>query len=210
MENGKNENWIMKIFDWCYDQASDSGEQLAKDYLSKHETEDKAINAMLKMQNLKAITSGFLTGLGGALTLPVSVPANLLSITYIQMTMIAAVAGIRGYDLKSDQVKTLVFMTLTGKQIMDIVKECGIKVSQRLATNYILHKLPKDILNKINKLVGFKLITKAGEKGAVSLVKVVPLLGGVVGGVIDGGCTYAVGKTAKNIFQRRPDTGFST
>ena len=38
----------------------------------------------------KCAASGFLTGFGGFLTLPINVPANLSSVLYVQLRMIAA------------------------------------------------------------------------------------------------------------------------
>ncbi|MGO2174028.1 MAG: EcsC family protein, partial [Staphylococcus equorum] len=72
-------------------------------------------------------TSGFLTGLGGMITLPVALPANITSVVYVQMRMIAAIAHIRGYDLKDDEVKTLVYLCLTGQTAGDILKDVGVK-----------------------------------------------------------------------------------
>ena len=45
-------------------------------------------------------------------------------------------------------------------------------------TQAMLKKLPGDLVIAINKKVGFRLLTKFGEKGAVSLVKLIPLVGG--------------------------------
>ena len=53
---------------------------------------------------------------------------------------------------------------------------------------------------QINKKIGFRLVTKFGEKGAVNLGKMVPVLGGIVGATFDASTTYAIGKAAKNIY----------
>ena len=57
-------------------------------------------------------------------------------------------------------------------------------------------------LRAINKAVGFRLITKAGEKGLINLVKVIPVLSGFVGGVIDVAYCRTVGSAAKLVFER--------
>ena len=44
------------------------------------------------------------------------------------------------------------------------------------------------------------MITKAGEKGTINLMKVVPLAGGVVGGAFDSFFVRTCGKAAKKIF----------
>lgn len=55
---------------------------------------------------------------------------------------------------------------------------------------------------EIHKKVGFRLITKAGEKGIINMVKLVPLAGGLVSGTVDAASCMAVGKTAKHLFRR--------
>ncbi len=66
---------------------------------------DKAVTEMQKAQILKCTTSGFLTSLDGAITMPVAIPANVASVLYVQMRMIAATVYMMGYDLNSDQVQ---------------------------------------------------------------------------------------------------------
>ena len=62
------------------------------------------------------------------------------------------------------------------------------------------------LFRSINKKIGFRLITKAGEKGVINLMKLVPLVGGIVGGTFDGMFVNTCGKTAKKIFSEASDT----
>jgi hypothetical protein len=48
--------------------------------------------------------------------------------------------------------------------------------------------------------VGFRLITKFGEKGTINLVKAIPVLGGVIGGTVDLTATNLIGNIARNTF----------
>jgi len=56
------------------------------------------------------------------------------------------------------------------------------------------------MIKSINKAVGFRLLTKAGSTGILNLTKMVPLVGGVVGGAFDGISTNIVGNTARDAF----------
>lgn len=74
---------IRKLLDSCYEKClngipmvSPSVEDMANDYLAKHETREKACKAMLKNQITKCTTSGIVTGFGGFITMPVAIPAN--------------------------------------------------------------------------------------------------------------------------------------
>lgn len=97
---------MMQLLDWSYEKAlnglpgTPDAFELADNYLRKHTTVEKSVNSLIRMQNTKAGTSGFLTGLGGIITLPVAIPANIASVVYVQMRMVAAIAVMGGYDLK--------------------------------------------------------------------------------------------------------------
>ena len=107
---------IVKAMDWAYDKAVagiggfDSAEDIAADYLKQNGSLRDKANSLIRWQNAKAGTSGFVTGLGGLITLPVTLPANITSVLYVQIRMIAAIAKMGGYDLKDDRVKSLVFV----------------------------------------------------------------------------------------------------
>lgn len=105
----------------------------------------------------------------------------------------------RGYDVKDDQVRTFVYASLTGKAATDILKQAGVQVGQKLAVNMI-KKLPFEVIKKINKAVGFRLMTKFGQKGVINMGKMVPLVGGVIGGTYDATTTKMITSAAKDIF----------
>ncbi|MCD7035337.1 EcsC family protein [Metabacillus sp. GX 13764] len=203
--NSLTESKVTQILDWAYEKAVDglpgtkTAAELAESYLKKSSSVEKAIDNLIRWQNAKGATSGFLSGLGGLVTLPVTIPANVASVMYVQIRMIATIAHLRGYDLKDDQVKTFVFVCLTGQAASDILKQAGIKIGTSMAKEAI-KRMPVEIIKTINKAVGFRLITKFGQKGIVNLGKAVPLVGGVIGGAVDGIGTNVIGKTAKKVF----------
>ncbi|MCE5041613.1 EcsC family protein [Mammaliicoccus sciuri] len=194
------------ILDWVYEKnlsglpGTYSAKELANKYVEKYKDEDKAINKLVKGQLSKTGTSGFITGLGGIVTLPVALPANITSVVYVQMRMIAAIAHIRGYDLKDDEVKTLVYLCLTGQTAGDILKDVGVKFAQNVGKAQI-KRIPGSVLVKINQKIGFRLVTKFGEKGLINLGKMVPVLGGAVGASFDVVTTRAIAEIAKKTFE---------
>ncbi len=54
--------------------------------------------------------------------------------------------------------------------ITDVVKQTGIKIGEKTLTT-ALKKLPGNVLIKINQRIGFRLLTKFGEKGAINLAR---------------------------------------
>ncbi|WP_259340255.1 EcsC family protein [Staphylococcus gallinarum] len=101
-------NKMNSILNWVYEKilsglpGAYSAEELANKYLEKYKDEDKVINKLIKGQLSKTETFVFITGLGGIATLPVALPANITSVVYVQMRMIAAIAHIRGYSLENE------------------------------------------------------------------------------------------------------------
>ena len=200
------EREMMNLLDVCYDKAlqgvlpgEKSIEELAEDYLYKSSSKKKAIDDLIGYQTLLCGTNGFITGLGGLLVLPVAIPANVAGVIYVQLRMTAAIAYINGYDIYSDQVRTIAYACLTGSSAANILKNVGIKISEKMAVN-ALKRVPGAILIKINQQVGFRLVTKFGQKGLVNVIKMMPLIGGVVGGVFDTGMTLTIGNIAKKVF----------
>ena len=64
----------------------------------------------------------------------------------------------------------------------------------------MIEKIPGKVITKINQQVGFRLVTKFGEKGIVNLHKAPPIVGGIIGGSVDAISTNTVGNTARDIF----------
>ena len=195
----------MRALDFAYDKAvngvvgMDSASEIAESYMKVGGSKVDQANSLIRWQNTKAGTSGFLTGLGGIIVMPVTIPANIASVMYVQIRMIAAIAHLGGHDLKDDRVKALVYACLAGNAAKDILKDIGIVVGRKLTENAIKNVSGKTIA-AINQKVGFRLLTKFGEKGAINLGKAIPLVGGVVGATIDSIATNIIGNIARDTF----------
>ena len=120
---------ILKSLDWAYDKAVngisglDSAQDMANDYLKKEGLLVDKVDSLIRWQNTKAGTSGFITGLGGFLTLPLTLPANITSVLYVQVRMVAAIAIMGGYDVKDDRVRTFVYSCIATTSAAEIAKD---------------------------------------------------------------------------------------
>lgn len=177
---------IMYILDETYKKIqnrvpliSPSIESFANDYLSKHDSKELACKDILNKQVIKCTTSGILSGLPGVIALPVTIPANIANVLYVQMRMIACTAYMAGYDLKSDQTQTLVYACLAGVAINQILKKVGIKIGEKVALR-LIDQIPGKVLIAINKKVGFRLLTKLGSTGMINFGKLVPGVGAIL------------------------------
>ncbi len=196
---------VRKSLDYAYDKAIngvvglDSSYELAHDYMKGEGNLYNKSNSLIKWQCGKAATSGFITGIGGLLTIPVSLPANITSVLFVQVRMIAAIAIMGGYDVKDDRVKSLVYSCLVASSYKDVLKNFGVELGKKVAVKAI-QQIPFSVITKINQAVGFRLLTKFGEKGLINLGKAIPFLGGIIGGTVDFISTKKIGNIARDVF----------
>ena len=176
---------------------------LAQEYLinTSFSDNDERVDSLINWETTKNFTSGFITGLGGLLTLPISIPSALGASWILQARLAGAIACIYEHSLKEDRVRTLVLLSLLGDSAKEPFKQAGIRLGTKL-TEKAIQKIPGKVLIEINKKVGFRLVTKAGEKGIVNLTKAIPVVGGVIGGTFDAVVCRKVGYTAKKIFKK--------
>ncbi len=201
-----NQEEMMQLLDKLYEQSingiakvSPPVSKLANDYLQKNPTTEAAAKNFINYQIAKCATSGFVTGLGGLITLPVAIPANISSVMYVQMRMISCLAYMGGYDTDSDQVQTLVYACLAGIALDQVIKGVGIRFGEKFAVAMV-KKIPGEVLIKINQKVGFRFLTKFGTKGLINLGKAVPVVGGVISGGLDFAETRLIADRAYQLF----------
>ncbi|MBD0297557.1 MAG: EcsC family protein [Flavisolibacter sp.] len=199
-----NQEVIIKGLEWAYDKALsggvlDTAYDLAHDYLQKSKNKEEAISSLINWQTAKCATSGFITGCGGLITLPVTVPANLVSVLFMQLRMIVAIAIISGYDPKSDPVRSLAYVCLTGNAASNVLKGVGIKMGEMI-TEKAIEEISGRLMAKINQIVGARLLTRFGKTGVVNLGKAIPIAGGIISGTFDAAATKIIGTIATRVF----------
>lgn len=206
------EETILALLDSIYQQVKEGVPKVSKpvtvmaeEYLEKYPDKELAIKRMQSNQIKKCTTSGFLSGLGGAITLPVAVSADIASVLYVQMRMIAATAYMSGLELDSDETQTFVYACLAGVSVDKVCADAGIKFANKLGVA-LIDRIPGEVLTKINQKVGFRFVTKFGEKGVVNLGKAVPVLGGVVGGGFNFAETKVIARRAYKLLYKRDVT----
>jgi hypothetical protein len=195
----------MQGVDWVYDKAVDGvpglggAEELAAGYNLRYATADAAIAALIREQTGKAGLAGFVTGCGGFAAWPIAMPANLVSALYIQLRLIAAIAHLRGHDIRSKQVRTMVLACLSGSKAADTLKDAGIRLGTRLSRDAISWAAPA-VFKKLHHATGLHMMATAGAGAVGKLARFVPVVGGVVAGGFDAAMTQLIGRTADRVF----------
>ena len=82
----------------------------------------------------------------------------------------------------------------------DAVKQAGIKIGEAYVAKKLIPKISKDFSKKLTQAVGRRVLTKGGSKGIINLGKLVPVIGGIVGGAYNYAEINIVARKAKNFF----------
>ena len=203
-----NDSALVKVANWLTNAAINgigplsSSRDLAQEYrIDKSYSDDDArVKSLIKWETSKNFGTGFLAGLGGFVTLPITVPAGMGAAWAVQARMVGAIAEIYGHSVNETRVQTMILLCLIGSDATAILRQCGVSVGRKVSEK-LIEKIPGKILIEINKKVGFRLITKSGEKGVINLTKCVPVVGGVISGTVDAVSCRVVGKCAIKMFK---------
>jgi len=148
-------------------------------------TSEAAVAKVARRHLISGGAGGFVTGVGGFVTMPVALPANLVEF-YVQATrLVGSIAVLRGYDVRAPQVRTAVLLTLVGSHADEILAKAGMTSGTGRVVGLASRGLPPTALPMLNKAVGFRLMRGVGEKAFSRLGRGVPLAGGVIGAGVD-------------------------
>lgn len=161
---------------------------------------ERAVDTVVKQHLALGAGSGFLTGLGGFVTLPVALPANVLGFYVLATRMSAAIARLRGYDITQEQIRSAVMLSLVGADAQDLLAKAGMMApGGRLAT-MAAQRLPGPALMVVNKAVGFRILSTAGRSTLTRFGRGVPVVGGALGAGLDGWLLHQLARHAREEF----------
>ena len=179
----------------------DSAAAIAAATLRKHPTGDAAVGQIVKDATILAAAGGFVTSMGGFITMPVSLPVNVAEFYLVATRMVAAIAKVRGYDIAQPEIRSAILLTLVGADAEDLLKKAGLGVPTGRLANLAAQRLPGPILMVVNKAVGFRILSTAGKGVLSRFGRGVPIAGGVVGAGLD---TYLLRRIADNARREFP------
>lgn len=177
---------------------------------SDEQAREAAIRRIVREAVGAAGTTGLVTGLGGFVAMPVTVPASAVSNFLINARMVGAIAYLRGYSPTDPHVQTMIQLVVAGVGIEKMATEFGVKVGEQAvqkaavrATLYAIEAVPVVIVDRVGIRAGYLLVARYGtSRTAAALSKMVPILGGLAGGAVDASFTRATGALAMKAFPR--------
>jgi hypothetical protein len=195
------------IFSKIIDTIISHDASAIKGYVDKLREQNPGISAdglaekILARKSLKNGAVGALTSIGGLITLPVAIPADLAASWRIQASMAFSIAYVYGHTADTTDLKTDLYIILAGNEAKEILKRFGVETSKAVGKRLVQKYITKEVMKKIWKVIPPKIITKAGEKSLTSFMKLVPLVGMPVGFTFDYVTARVVGRTAINYYR---------
>lgn len=164
---------------------------------------DRGIREVIENHTGYAAGQGFLTNIGGLTTAAAAIPVNIAGLALLQARMVAGIAHLRGYDLADPRVRNAILLCTLGE---DTIK--GLVKAKKLPGTPMLVATAPAYDPELDSLVAAE-VTSAlvgrvvGKRAAGTIIRRVPLAGGVWGGSADAYATWQVGKYAAREFLPR-------
>jgi hypothetical protein len=165
---------------------------------------ERAIHEVIENNVRIAGAQGFVTNVGGLVTMAVAIPANVTGLAIIQCRMVAGIAHLRGHDLTDPRVRNAVLTTLLGEdQVHELVKKRRLPSTPMAIATAPVHDPSID--GTISATVATDIVARvAGKRLATTVARRVPVVGGVVGMGADGFLTWRIGRYAdRELLSRR-------
>lgn len=155
---------------------------------------DKAVHEIIENHVRLAGAQGFVTNIGGLVTMAVTVPTNIAGLALIECRMVAAIAHLRGYDLEDQRTRNAILAALLGEErVLALIRKKKLPgTPMALATAPVHdpqlgHTLANEVASElVSKVAGKRIATVVGRR--------VPVVGGLVGAGTDGYATWKIGR----------------
>lgn len=164
---------------------------------------EAAIDSLVTQHIGLASAQGFLTSVGGLLTLPVGLPANIAGMGVLGVRMIASIAHLRGYDVDDRRVRAALTLAMLGDdEVRRLVADGKLPTTPlAIATAPMFDPVLDQNINE--RVMGALAGRLGGKHLAVVVVRRIPLVGGGVGAAVDGWLTFGLAAYAKREFVAR-------
>jgi uncharacterized protein (DUF697 family) len=164
---------------------------------------EKAVHEVIENHVRLAGAQGFLTNIGGLVTMTFTVPANITGLALIQCRMVAGILHLRGYDLADKRVRNAILASMLGEErVLSLIRKKKLPGTPMALATAPVHDPHLD--NIMANEVASELVTKvAGKRIATTVGRRVPVVGGLVGAGADGFATWQIGRYVDREFLPR-------
>ena len=163
-----------------------------------------AIGELIENHASLAAAQGFVTNLGGLMTMAATIPVNITGLALVQVRMVAGIAHLRGYDLNDDRVRNAILLCTLGEQtVKQLVKDKRVPGTPMVLATAPAYDpaLDQVVAGQVTESLISRVI---GKRTASTVVRRVPVAGGVWAASTDAYVTWQIGKYAER--ELRPRT----
>jgi hypothetical protein len=172
--------------------------------LAEHDGDVTAtIRSLIDSHVRLASVEGFLTNIGGLVTMALTLPLNVSGLALLQCHLVAGIAHLRGYDLDDPRVRNAVLACMLGEDtVRSLVKKKKLPSSPMAIATAPARDPELD--SRLAAEVTGELLTRVAGKRTIAIVgRRTPVIGGGIGAVTDGYATYQVGRYAAKELRAR-------
>lgn len=152
--------------------------------------------------------SGFLAGLGGLLSLPVTIPGQLAVTTFTSLRLAFAIAILAGRGPLDPATAARAIQAALGVDVTGDDDDDALSVKTASAKEGMMHAAIRGSGTalqgaswRLMRVAATKLAQRGVQRGAsMAVTRAVPIIGGVIGGTVDGVLTRTVGARAVELF----------
>lgn len=176
---------------------------------------------LVAWQSAANFGSGFVAGLGGLVTLPLTIPAQLAATTFTSLRLAFAIAILAGKSPLHPSIAARAITSALGGVVEEsdgeMVNACGVEAADRSAavagvgsgvqeaTQYAALRGSGTALQgaawKLTRIAATRLAQRGAQRGAsMAVTRAVPIIGGVIGGTVDSVMTTNAGHRAMRAF----------
>ena len=197
----------------------------------------RCADALIAWQSAANFGSGFVAGLGGILTLPITIPAQLLANAFVALRLAFALAILAGKDPLEPSVAARAITSAIGGIVDDVDDDdkttdgevdtddavaaakthaaaVGVNRGVNQSVHYAAMRAQGVALQgtswRLTRLAATALAERGASRSAtMAATRAIPLIGGLIGGTVDGFMTSNAGRRAlDNFFPPRPKRPF--
>ncbi|WP_246954835.1 EcsC family protein [Brachybacterium sp. Marseille-Q7125] len=161
---------------------------------------DKAVRRIIASHRRGVTAGGFLTGLGGFVTLPILLPTNVVEF-YVQATrMVGAIAAVRGYDLDDEEIRMRVMAALLGEEQGEVLKNVGLGPVAGVAARTVARGMKGRPEHQLINAIGGRLLRRFSLRSVRLFGKAIPGAGAILGAWSDRRQLSKIARAAQEAF----------
>ena len=164
---------------------------------------ERGIHEVIENHVRLSAAQGFVTNLGGLVTMAATVPVNISGLALLQCRMVAGIAHLRGYDLGDPRVRNAVLLTMLGEDsVTSLIRKKKIPGPPMAIATAPAYDESLDSLIA-GEVTGALMGRVVGKRAAKTVARRIPVAGGFYGAGADGYSTWQIGRYATRELAQR-------